>query len=108
MLEEEKEAEDHELVEAVLRAFPPEKRGEREEWNERVGWHRRENIRKGARHPDRRAASRGPGEMQPPMDQLNFSNRLPTGMVLAEMLMLVLLVYLLAKLLRKKRKGRTH
>ena len=44
--EEQREQEEEELVREVLREFPPEERGEREEWKDHVGWHRRENIRK--------------------------------------------------------------
>ena len=38
--------EEQKLVEEVLSDLPPEEKGEREEWNEQVGWHRKENIRK--------------------------------------------------------------
>jgi hypothetical protein len=38
--------EEEQLVEEVLSDLPPEEKGEREEWNEQVGWHRKENIRK--------------------------------------------------------------
>ena len=39
------DAEEELLVKEVLSEFPPDERGERQEWNQHVGWHRRENIR---------------------------------------------------------------
>jgi hypothetical protein len=41
--------EEQKLVEEVLNDLPPEEKGEREEWHGQVGWHRKENIRKGIR-----------------------------------------------------------
>jgi hypothetical protein len=34
------------LVQEVLHDFPPEERGERPEWEDRVGWHRKEDTHK--------------------------------------------------------------
>eukprot|EP00587_Corethron_hystrix_P011540 CAMPEP_0113310514 /NCGR_PEP_ID=MMETSP0010_2-20120614/8132_1 /TAXON_ID=216773 ORGANISM="Corethron hystrix, Strain 308" /NCGR_SAMPLE_ID=MMETSP0010_2 /ASSEMBLY_ACC=CAM_ASM_000155 /LENGTH=100 /DNA_ID=CAMNT_0000165991 /DNA_START=159 /DNA_END=458 /DNA_ORIENTATION=+ /assembly_acc=CAM_ASM_000155 len=45
-MNEEKDESDiaEQLVQEVLREFPPEEQGKREEWNQHVGWHRREDV----------------------------------------------------------------
>jgi hypothetical protein len=44
MSQDQGEEENESLVAEVLRDFPAEEKGEREEWNQHIGWHRQENI----------------------------------------------------------------
>lgn len=44
------EAAEHALVEELLHAMPPQPRGERAEWNQGVGLHRKEDIFAGVRN----------------------------------------------------------
>jgi|EP00970_Alexandrium_tamarense_P008678 hypothetical protein len=39
------------IVRAVIEENPPEEQGLREEWNEHIGWHQKENVRLRGRQP---------------------------------------------------------
>ncbi|KAG7338990.1 two component regulator [Nitzschia inconspicua] len=103
-LEDKEETDEHDLVEEVLREFPPEERGEREEWNQQVGWHRKENIRKSAGHPDLR------GSAKKNIDTLQVNGTVHSSPPLQRWVLvsigLLIAAAFAAKFLRKKSKGR--
>ena len=46
-------SEEERLVQEVLQENPPDERGVRPEWEAKVGWHRKENLRGGRQHQPR-------------------------------------------------------
>jgi hypothetical protein len=114
--EEEEEADEHELVKEVLRELPPEEKGERDEWNQHVGWHRKENIRKGAKHFEFSENNGRIGDSEHDMNRLHSRNdssatfRISTPMPRFVVLGILLLIGIgfLTKVAGKKTKGRTQ
>jgi hypothetical protein len=108
--EEEEEADEHELVKEVLGEFPPEEKGERDEWNEHVGWHRKENIRKGAKHFEFSENNGRTGDSEHGMNRLHSRNDssapIPRFVVLG--ILLLIGIGFLTKVAGKKTKGRTQ
>jgi hypothetical protein len=106
--EEEKEAEEHELVKEVLRELPPKEKGVRDEWNQHVGWKRKEYVRKVAFRKDGQKILQGSegksheamGGLHPKKLMTLSQSKLIWGTSL------FLMTFVVSKLLRKKTKGR--
>ena len=111
-LDEAEEEEEEELVREVLRDFPPEERGERDEWKEHVGWHRKENIRKRVVHdksdsyPTHRDVVEDAEKNMMRQNQ-SFAHRNPTLFLAALPLLLALGLFAASKFLCKRSKSRT-
>lgn len=113
------EVDQEELVQQVLREFPPEERGERDEWTQQVGWHRKENIRKGVMHPDRQGDAKGSKEdidsetelLKGDKDQVETLGSPPlasTWIPLTIVLLLLVALAIVSKCLLRKTKRRTQ
>mmetsp|Transcript_2176 Transcript_2176/g.4015 ORF Transcript_2176/g.4015 Transcript_2176/m.4015 type:complete len:133 (-) Transcript_2176:138-536(-) len=127
------EEEEERLVQEVLKEFPPEEKGEREEWNRHVGWHRQEDIRnRGQEQEDNKSNSDSKKQIPKTIiaggedgvggdakvthslrrkrlpSQTQDLNNPPSAPLLLTMLAaLVLLGIFVSKVLRKRTKGRT-
>jgi hypothetical protein len=111
------EEEEEELVKEVLRDFPPEEKGEREEWKDHVGWHRKENIRKridndGGRLKHKQgAAEANLGKSLRQNHEIDVERNYNSTTFFHPMVMissiLLLVGFILIKLLRKRNKHRT-
>lgn len=123
--EEDEKEEERLLVQEVLSEFPPDERGERQEWNQQVGWHRRETIRghrygpKGSHEEDPTAAGNR-NQHATPMNgaarrerlhhpfMLNNSSSSPSVVHLLILVTAIVLAGIaMSKFLRKRRKRRT-
>jgi hypothetical protein len=117
--------EEEKLVEEVLSDLPPEEKGEREEWNEQVGWHRKENIRKrtpqlednNSNHlspsgrnqkirglPEQEGVSLLHHDLRPPDNGIQTT---PSPSTLLLFVALVLVGFIMSKVFHKGHKGRT-
>lgn len=116
----EQEEEEKRLVEEVLRDFPPEERGEREEWADQVGWHRKENIRKGRRDDDQVNVKEGKDDASKtnPEKALRSRQRAAIGdssqsskglsfPILTLSSILLVIGFIISRMLRKRNKDRT-
>jgi hypothetical protein len=118
--------EEERLVSEVLRDLPAEEKGERDEWNQQVGWHRKENVRKRTTQDDNQKNNRRnkartlPAEQKggispeetvvSPLNHLRIRDDFMTSSSASLQFVVVTLIVLgimTSKILRKRHKGRT-